>query len=392
VKPLSSLTGVIDEIKLRASLGQSGNRPNFGTRNQLLASGGIIGGQNSIVQPSTVGNPAIKPEVMHETEFGLDATLFKQRAALEFTHYARVITDLLLNAPLTPSAGLSTALINGGQLSVRGNEIGLTLVPILKRDFEWTFRTTYQANIEHTDYLPIPAFASGVGFGVAWGRSRIQAGQKSSLIWGNIPYSCVNTTNSSGQVVAGTGSDGKPCHALAIGQVLTGSVVRDTILGDANTRGSTQFQNQFKWKNWGATVLVDWRNGGFMSDMTNTAFDQGGNARDYADPSAVTGVTLGALRYGAWTAGDARPYVQDGTSVKLREVTLRYDAPKGWADLARARSMRFSLSGRNLAMYSKYWCYDSEFNNAGNSGVGRFVDLAPYPSSRQFSLSIDLGY
>ena len=129
-----------------------------------------------------------------------------------------------------------------------------------------------------------------------------------------------------------------------------------------------------------------------MSDMTNTAYDQGGNSRDYTNPSPVPGVMLGAWRYAAWSAGDARPYLQDGTFLKLREISVTYEAPKGWADLAHARSMRLNLSGRNLAMLTKYWGEDPEFNNGGSSGIGRFVDLAPYPASRQFFFSINLGY
>ena len=60
--------------------------------------------------------------------------------------------------------------------------------------------------------------------------------------------------------------------------------------------------------------------------------------------------------------------------------------------MARAREMRISLQARNLFMWSNYWGSDPEFNNFGNSNFSRFVDLAPYPPSRQFFLSIDLGY
>jgi len=276
-------------------------------------------------------------------------------------------------------------------MSVHGVELGFTIVPIRTRNAEWTFKTTYGSNTQYADYLPVAPFNSN-GFGVSWGHGHIAPGQKSSLIWGNTPFSCLNTTNAAGQLVVGTGSDGKPCHALPISTSLAGSVVRDTILGDWNMRGNTQFMNQFSYKKWSATVLVDWRNGGYMSNMTNTAFDQGGNSRDYTDPSAVAGMQLGLWRYQAWATGDARPYIQDGTYVKLREVSVNFEAPKRWADLARARSMRLGLSGRNLAMLSNYWGHDSEFNNGGNTAVGRFVDLAPYPSSRQFFLSVDLGY
>jgi hypothetical protein len=48
VEPLSSLTSKIDEVKLRASYGQSGNRPNYGVRDITIASG-VIGGAATLV-------------------------------------------------------------------------------------------------------------------------------------------------------------------------------------------------------------------------------------------------------------------------------------------------------------------------------------------------------
>ena len=43
-------------------------------------------------------------------------------------------------------------------------------------------------------------------------------------------------------------------------------------------------------------------------------------------------------------------------------------------------------------MSSKYWSYDPEYNNFGNSNFNRFIDHGPYPSNRQFFVSLDLGY
>jgi TonB-dependent starch-binding outer membrane protein SusC len=54
--------------------------------------------------------------------------------------------------------------------------------------------------------------------------------------------------------------------------------------------------------------------------------------------------------------------------------------------------MRLSVQGRNLLMKSNYWSFDPEFSNFGNSNFNRFIDLAPYPSNRQFFFSVDLGY
>ncbi len=392
VNPLRMLTSRIDEIKARASFGRAGNRPNFGVRDVTIASGGIIGGLGSLVASGALGNPGIRPEVMNELEFGIDGSAFNQRVGFEASHYERVIKDLLVNFPLPPSSGLSSQTINGGQMSTRGFEASLTLVPISRRNLEWSFRTTFQANVQNVDQLRVPAFAVPGSFGSSYGRNRIALGTRPTMIWGNLRFSCVNTTDANGKVVVGTGADGKPCRRLAPNEVVANAVTRDSMIADANPRQQTQFLNTVTWGRWNMSVLVDWRNGGYTSDMTKNIWDEGGNSRDYDAPSPDPARTLGQWRYASFSGGNISTYIDDGTYVKLREVTITYDAPRRWAEMARAREMRLSFQARNLAMWSKYWSFDPEFNNFGNSNFNRFIDLGPYPPSKQFFFSVDLGY
>jgi TonB-dependent starch-binding outer membrane protein SusC len=393
VEPLSRFTSRIDEVKFRASFGRSGNRPNYGDRDIAISSGGVISGQGSLVAAGTVGNPNIKPEVMNELEYGIDAALFNSRVAIEASRYERVIKDLLVNYPLAPSSGLTQQRINGGQMSTRGFEAGITLVPISRRDLEWTFRTTFQKNVQMIDKLSVPSFnAPGGSFGSSYGRNRIVLGARPTYIWGNQRYSCINTKDANGNVVVNTGSDGLPCRKLAPGEALAGAVTRDSIVGDANPRGLTSFFNTFRWKRISATALVDWRLGGLTSNMTKNLWDEGGNSRDFDKPSPEAGVPLGDFRYGSFADGNISPYIESGTFVKLREVNVSVQAPQKWATLLRARDLRFSVQARNLGMWTDYWSFDPEFNNFGNQNFNRFIDLAPYPSNKQFFFSLDLGY
>ena len=350
------LTDKIDEIKFRVAKGQSGNRPRYGDRDVLYGDGGLIGGQSSLVSAATLGNPKIRPEIMNETEFGADAAFFGSRLGLEFTRYQRRITDLLLTFPLPPSSGLTQQVVNGGQLSVQGTEGVISAVPIRTNSFEWTTKVIYNTNVQRTDFIPVPSFPVPGSFGATLtGRNYIAANTRSSFIWGNAPL----------------GLNG---------------VVRDTVLGDANAIHTTTFNNDFTFKKLTLSFLLDWRNGGSVSDVTNETYDEGGNARDY--------VAFGAARQATYRSGnDIRPYIQKGTYVKVRELTVSYTAPTSWANkLKGAKSLRFNASGRNLFLFSKYWSYDPEFSNFGNQNFNRFIDLTPFPSSRQFFFSIDLGY
>lgn len=142
--------------------------------------------------------------------------------------------------------------------------------------------------------------------------------------------------------------------------------------------------------------------------MTNNLWDEGGNSRDYdaAAPATIIPAsgnqpasaacgnrTLGDCRYFTFNGGDTRVYMQNGSYVKLREITVNYQAPDSWAQkLPGAKSLRFNLSGRNLALWSDYWGYDPEFNNFGNTNFNRFIDLAPFPPSRQFFFTVDVGF
>ena len=333
----------------------------------LFANGGVIGGRGSIVSAGALGNPAIKPETMSEVDFGVDASFLSQRLNVEVTRYQRIISDLLLTFPLAPSSGLGNQVVNGGQLSVKGWEVGITGIPMQRGAFTWTSRLNYTNNLQKVDHITVdgqrvPDFPVPGSFGSTYGRNRIASGQRSTLIWANAPLG-------------------------------VGGAVRDTIVGDANPYHQTQFTNDFTYGRWTMSTLLDWRNGGLVSNMTNNLWDEGGNSRDFDEP--FRGTTKGLYRYNdTFSAGDSRVYIQSGTYLKLREVTVSYSAPASFTTryLRGAKDLRLSLSGRNLWVKTEYWSYDPEFNNFGNTNFNRFIDLAPFPTSRQFFFSVDVGY
>jgi TonB-linked SusC/RagA family outer membrane protein len=363
----------VSELKLRASLGESGNRPDYGARDVTLTNAGLIGGQTGLVQAATLGNPDIRPERMHEAEYGLDMAGLNDRVRFEGTVYDRRIKDLLVRAQLAQSTGVNQQNINGGTMQSKGTELALTLVPLQSNGdgLTWTSRTTwYQSSTKILSFVEgIRPFTTGTaagGFGNAYGRLRYAPGYSVSTIWGN-------------QIQP----DGK--------------VRPDTPLGDANPRYLMSFGNDLSYGNFSLNTVVDYRRGGLVSNMTENLFDEGQNTWDYDDPSPdpTVGATLGAYRYNLWDGGsNTAAYLQDGSYTKVREVTLSYNLPQRLVSKLgsiNAKSARLSLSGRNLFIISAYNGFDPEVNNGGNF-VARFVDLAPFPPSRSFYLSLDLGF
>ncbi|HEY4129478.1 MAG TPA: SusC/RagA family TonB-linked outer membrane protein [Gemmatimonadaceae bacterium] len=357
-----------DEIKLRASYGVSGNQPLYGLRDLVLVPNGLIDGRNAVAEPTTLGNTNIEPEKMHEAEIGIDGSFYNNRVGLEASYYNRRITDMLLQPSLAPSSGFGNEYINGGVMNTAGLELAVTLLPIQSRNFSWTSRTQYYTNATRIVSLP-PSVADFIiassGFGAQYGRGHIARGQIATMIWGNVPQ-------------PGGGS-------------------ADVPIADANPKFQMGFSNDFQIRGLTINTLLDWRYKGYVSDMTQNLFDEGQNSWDYDKPSPnpAVGATLGAYRYNTWNGGaNAGQYIQDGSFLKLREITLTYPLPARLTNrvLHSAHEARLSFSGRNLFTWTKYWSFDPEVNNFGNQNVVRFVDLAPFPPSRNFLFGIDVGF
>jgi hypothetical protein len=87
-------------------------------------------------------------------------------------------------------------------------------------------------------------------------------------------------------------------------------------------------------------------------------------------------------------------YLEEGSFLKVREIALSYAVPAAAAAriLGGARDLRFNLAGRNLFMVSNYWSFDPEVSNFGSQNTTQFVDLAPFPPSRAFFFSVDVGF
>jgi hypothetical protein len=168
-------------------------------------------------------------------------------------------------------------------------------------------------------------------------------------------------------------------------------------IGNATPAFSMGFSNDVKFKAISFNMLWSWQQGGMNSNLTNTDVDASQVSRDYTDPcthDCINNETLGAQRYRMWTSV-SKVYAQDATYLKLREATISLDIPRSitsklWSG---ARYVRFSVSGKNLLMFTPYWGVDPEVNNNGTQAIKiGFDDIAPYPPARTFWFTVDLGF
>jgi TonB-linked SusC/RagA family outer membrane protein len=340
--------GGIDELKLRGAYGQTGNRALFGAKFVTDTTGTIGGGFGTYIG-NRAGDPLIQPERQEEFEGGFDATLANGRAELTLTLYQRNIRDLILEQTVAPSVGQELRVFgNGGRLRNRGLEASLTVQPVQSRDVNWVFRTTFFANRAKITELNAPPFQTG-GFALSLGTFQLEQDSSPTQIFG---------------------SEGK--------------------LGDANPDFQMSFSNDIDFHSFTLGFLFDWKKGGDIINLTEFLYDITANSKDY-----LTAPGGGAQRINRFGAGFTEPYVQDGSYLKLREVNLSYNLPDRFTSSLFGGGVRFarlSLTGRNLLRITPYRGLDPEVSNFANQAIVRNIDVAPFPPSRSFFFSIDLGF
>ena len=338
----------VDELKFRAAYGEAGNQPLFGQKFISLDATKNIAGNPGLTFIPVIGDPNIKPERTKEIEGGIDATLFAGRARVDVTVYQQTITDLLLERTLAPSSGGDTQFFNGGELRVRGFEATFAMTPVQTEDFLWLSRTTFYMDRGEITELPVPAFAFG-GFGTSLGAFGIAEGESPTRLIGNVE----------GEIVE---------------------------VGDINPDFKMGFSNEIIWKGVNVYSLWDWQQGGDIINLTTFISDLAQTTEDF--------VPEGQQRLDRFGTPDASTYIEDGSFVKLRELSVSYELPVAWVETwwPWARSVRLSVSGRDLLTFTDYSGLDPEVSNFGNQQIGRNVDTSPYPPSRSFWFSVDLGF
>jgi len=376
------MPGTIDELKVRAAWGQTGNQPQYGDKFSVLNSGNIAGFQTLNISTTTVAED-LHPERQREFEAGIDATLFSSRAQLSVTGYERQVDELLLNRALPPSTGYATAVFNGGKLRTRGAEASLNFVPVSTPSLRWNSTTTFSLDRSEILDLPVPPFRAG-GFGTALGGFQIESGRSPTQIVGR------------DTVVANdprcTSADDSPCApGTAAGERIV------TTIGDINPDFRMGFSNQLDFGDFSLYSLFDWQHGGDVVNLTAWLFDLSKTADDFGDAcvaNCLDGETLGDQRLRLYPGRTSTIWVEDGSFLKLREVTLTYALPQTVTQSLSTRisDMTLSFSGRNLLTWTDYTGMDPEVSNFGSQAIGRNIDVAPYPPTRSFWFSVDVSF
>ncbi|HEY8851196.1 MAG TPA: hypothetical protein VIM36_03380, partial [Gemmatimonadaceae bacterium] len=221
----------------------------------------------------------------------------------------------------------------------------------------WVSNTTFSRNRGKVTQLAVPAFLPSGAFSTVYGGGRIEQGKSPTQVY--VQIGCNIPLTASGR-----------CNNKKYGAY-----------GDFQPDFQMGFGNDFDFGPVRFTSLLDWRKGGKVINLTNNYFDGSGLG---ADPA------LGDARFLAYRGGQP-VYAENGTFLKLREITVSYGLPARLASnlfRGQAQDVRLEFSGRNLKTWTNYTGLDPEVSNFGSQNIRQAQDVTPFPPSRQFFFSI----
>lgn len=358
---------VISTFRLRAAFGESGGltaiAPYDRFTNMIAVS---YDGKSGLVTDPQMGNDKIKPERQRELEFGFDLSLFNERLALELTYYNKKTTDLLLFRSLATSTGYSTRLENVGILQNKGIELSFKFVPVDVQSFRWVNTLIYSSNRNKID---------GIQGGIliipnSWGLSAAINGQPLPVYYGR-----GFLRDQKGNIVYD--QNGIPQ-----------ADPNPKIIGNPNPDFTASFISELTVKgNLSIRVQLD---AVYGNDVFNFARRIGahpsyGVLKDY-EKELRGEVPKG---YGAAVFRIFENWIEDGSYIKLREISISYLLQLKNLPF---RSVRVSLIGRNLLSFDRYSGYDPETNIAAQATAVRGYDYVEVPIPRSYSIQLTFNF
>lgn len=370
-------------FKIRAAYGESGNLtgiPAYGRNNTYSAAAFV--GSASFTSPTTYTNPETKPERQKELEIGTDLAFFNNRVTLSFNWYKKRVEDLLIARAIAPTNGFTTRLDNIGSLDNKGIEVILGLTPVKSKDFTWDLTAIFNRNRNEALSIGqnLVLFATTSGAPVA-----IAAGQPIGFFYGTFFARDANGAeikNAAGIPLTELGTQTSPMSYTAQRDAngLPAGTSLQKKIGDPNPDWTGSLTNDFTYRKLSLHTQLDIVQGVdvFNADFrTRQGVDNGKVAERENLGEIPRGFIAGVYGIQEWR-------IDDGSFVKLREVSLSYNVGKlkGLSDLT------ISVGGRNLYSWDKYKGYDPEVNAAGQSTVLRGIDFGTVPAPRTFNVAL----
>ena len=392
----------IDFLKVRASYGTSATYPGgypIASTLSLNTKDFKVDGVEVITNTtgSQLGNTGLKPELLAELEFGLEANLFDNRLSAEISYFNRNTTDLIITQPLDPSTGYTSTRTNIGEISATGWEVDLNADWIRGDKFNWNTSvnyTTNQAIVEdlgqNTDQIVYAGFSTrgnaaipGLPLTSMIGTSVARDDSGRPLVDASGSYRTNNDTNYKTNKYALIG-DSNPDFIANIGNTITYGNLSLNVLFNASIGGD--MYSSFIMTLLGRGITTDTLDRELPYILPGVLADGSPNNKMIDNATTYFGnLILGGDELRTW----------DASVLRLSEVSLTYDIPSSWLDKTPFGAASISAQGFNL-WYDAYNTPDGinyDPNIAGlGVGNGSGFEYFNGVSARRYGVSLKLTF
>lgn len=188
-----------------------------------------------------LNNAHLKPELTNSVEAGIELKLLNNRVGLDLTYYNNLTKNQIMQVPLAASSGYTSQWMNAGEISNKGLEVVLNVVPVQTANFQWEATFNWSKNNNKVEKLndqlkTLQIASSFVALHATVGKPY------GELMGYNYVFD-----SEGNKVVAANGVYAKTAQTEGLGSVLP-----DWLGG---------VRNSFRYKNFDAGFLIDVRKG-----------------------------------------------------------------------------------------------------------------------------------
>ena len=380
----------VNDLRLRATYGVSGNQLNSAYPYTNLWSIGELDGKPTISQ-SSVGNRNLSWERNKQVDVGLDFRLW-DRVYGSFDWYNRRTHDLIWNRPTPASTGLTSRLENVGVLQNAGFEFDITVDIIKNRNVYWNIGIN--GAFAQNKLIEFPEELGNAALGGDYVSGAFLRGKgKSYYNLYLFDYAGVdpetggelywkNTTDSEGNVT---------------GRELTSNFAEadQYEMGDALPDMTGGLRTSFRWKNLDINVQTAFQIGGKQWDGASANMYDPGRAgftvsddliRNTWTPENPNAEFPMLMYGGTWQfpASNVNALFRDASYFSLKNLNVGYTLPKKWTSKLSIESLRVFFNADNLCFVSAHDGFDPRMGFSSMNGF-------QFPQARTFTFGITLN-
>ncbi|GAB3892124.1 TonB-dependent receptor [Larkinella knui] len=404
---LQSLKSVVNELKIRASYGETGNANigSFTWLNSVVGRNYSFGGQRTFgYAQSGFANYNLTWERNRQTDLGIEAGFLNDKFSLAVDLYDRTTTGMLFQKDLPGIVGYAnTFRTNLGELRNRGVEITGKANLKINRVF-WTIDANLSANRTKVLNLGGPQSLPPQSAVFGWNNVfQIKVGDPLGYMYGYQVQGIfksqddltrypqwVNGDKVGNWIIKDQNADGKVDEN---DRVVIGKGFPNFIYGVTNT---------FRYGGFDLSLLVQGVQGanlingnlrhpagnidyGSINLFYNNMFDPANPNREvtFHMPGA-SGVNIGN------NLTDRAVF--NGSFLRVRNITLGYTIPATVLQRIKLQTARVFATGQNLFTVTKYIWYNPEASLNGDSVYQPGVDQGTYPANRTVTVGVNIGF